>query len=48
MDPKSGLYSRFHLFVVYFLEHRHWSVDQLLKAPPPEEAVEDAIRSEKP
>ena len=48
MDPKSGLYSRFHLFVVYFLEHRHWSVDQLLKAPPPEETVEDAIRSEKP
>ena len=48
MDQKSGLYSRFHLLVAYLLDHRHWSLEQLLKAPPPELTVEDAIRSEKP
>jgi hypothetical protein len=47
-QKKSGLYSRFHLLVAYLLEHQHWSVEQLLRAPPPEATVEDAIRSEKP
>jgi len=33
---------------VYLLDHQHWSVEQLLRAPPPEATIEDAIRSEKP
>lgn len=49
MDPKnSGLYSRFHLFVAYVLDHQHWSVERLLRMPPAEAAVADAIRGEKP
>jgi hypothetical protein len=45
---KSGLYSRFHLLVAYLLDRQHWSVEQLLRMPPSEAAVEDAIRSNKP
>jgi len=47
-QKKSGLYSRFHLLVAYLLDHQHWSVEQLLRNPPPQATVEDAIRSEKP
>jgi hypothetical protein len=42
---KSGLYSRFHLLVAYLLDRQNWSVEQLLKNPPPQAAVEAAIRS---
>jgi hypothetical protein len=49
MDWKrSGLYSRFHLLVAYLLDHRRWSVAQLLRSPPSQEAVEAAVREEKP
>ncbi len=49
MDWKrSGLYWRFHLLVAYLLDHQHWSVEQLLKDPPSEAAVEAAINAEKP
>ncbi len=44
---KSGLYGRFHLLVAYLLDHQHWDVEQLLKNPPPQTAVEAAIKSEK-
>ena len=49
MDQKrSGLYTRFHLFVAYLLDHQHWSLERLLRMPPPEAAVADAIRGEQP
>jgi hypothetical protein len=49
MDWKrSGLYWRFHLLVAHLLDHQHWSVERLLKSPPPEEAVEAAVSLEKP
>jgi hypothetical protein len=44
---KSGLYWRFHLLVVYLLDHQHWSVERLLKNPPPQLAVEAAVNHEK-
>jgi hypothetical protein len=44
---KSGLYWRFHLLVAYLLDHQHWSLEQLLKNPPPQAAVDAAINSEK-
>jgi hypothetical protein len=47
-QKKSGLYTRFHLFVAYLLDHQHWSVERLLKMPPAEAPVADAIRSEQP
>jgi hypothetical protein len=43
---KSGLYWRYHLLVAHLLDHRHWSVAQLLQDPPAQESVEAAIRSE--
>jgi len=45
---KSGLYWRFHLLVANLLDHRRWSVARLLRDPPPQEAVEAAVREEKP
>ena len=45
---KSGLYRRFHLLVAYMLDHQHWSVERLLKNPPPQAAVEAAIIEEHP
>jgi hypothetical protein len=48
MEPNSGVYSRFHLLVAYLLDHEHWGVGQLLRAPPPEAMVEKAVRSQKP
>jgi len=49
MDQKrSGLYTRFHLFVAHLLDHQHWSVERLLKTPPAEASVADAIRGEQP
>lgn len=48
MDWKrSGLYWRFHLLVAYLLDHRHWSVRQLLENPPPQAEVEAAVSEEK-
>jgi hypothetical protein len=49
MDWKrSGLYWRFHLLVAYLLDHQHWSVEQLLKNPPSQAAVEAAVKGENP
>ncbi len=45
---KSGLYWRFNLEVAYLLDHRRWSVSQLLRNPPSEAAVLAAIRAEQP
>jgi hypothetical protein len=48
MDWKnSGLYGRFHLLVAHLLDHRHWSVQQLLENPPPQAEVEAAVSAEK-
>jgi hypothetical protein len=47
MYSESGPYFRFHLLVAYLLDHQHWRVERLLKAPPPQAEVEDAIRGEK-
>jgi hypothetical protein len=49
MDWKSsGLYLRFHLLVAYLLDHRQWTVDQLMRGPWPDQAlVESQIRAEK-
>jgi hypothetical protein len=41
---KSGLYSRFHLLTAYLLDHRHWTVEQLLTHPPAQQEVENDIR----
>src|SRR5262249_4832061 len=47
MDWKrSGLYSRFHLLVAYVLDHQHWTVEQLLRNPPPQVEVEAAVARE--
>jgi hypothetical protein len=43
---KSGLYWRFNLLVAYVLDHRGWSVMQLLNDPPNQEAIEAEIRGE--
>jgi hypothetical protein len=45
---RSGLYWRFNLEVAYLLDHRHWTVPQLLREPPRSEVVDAAIREEKP
>lgn len=43
---RSGLYWRFHLLVAYLLDHKHWSVDRLLREPwPAQSEVESAIRT---
>jgi hypothetical protein len=49
MDWKqSGLYARFHLLVAYLLDHRHWTVDQLLREPwADQRQVEAEVRAEK-
>ena len=47
MDWKrSGLYWRFHLLVACLLDHQHWTVEQLLKNPPSETAVEAIVKGE--
>jgi hypothetical protein len=47
MDWKrSGLYSRFHLLVAYLLDHQSWTVEQLLRNPPPQAEVEAAVARE--
>jgi hypothetical protein len=43
---KSGLYSRFHLLVAYLLDHQAWTVEQLLRNPPPQAEVEAAVARE--
>jgi hypothetical protein len=45
---KSGLYWRYHLLVAYLLDREHWSIQRLLEEAPQQQAVEDAIRAEKP
>lgn len=42
---KSGLYWRFNLLVAYVLDHRGWSVMQLLNDPPQQETIEAEIRA---
>jgi hypothetical protein len=44
---KSGLYLRYNLLVACLIERRHWSVARLLAAPPSEESVEIAVKTEK-
>jgi hypothetical protein len=41
---RSGLYLRYHLLVAHLLDKQHWTVQQLLKSPPEQEAVEDQVR----
>jgi len=44
---RSGLYLRFNLLVAYLLDHRHWTVDRLLRGPwPPQDQVESEVQSE--
>jgi hypothetical protein len=45
---KSGLDWRFNLEVAYLLDHRHWSVWQLLREPPADGTVDADIRKEQP
>jgi hypothetical protein len=45
---KSGRYWRFNLEVAYLLDRRRWPVSQLLREPPPEQAVDAAISSPRP
>jgi hypothetical protein len=47
MDPnRTGLYSRYHLSVFYALDRQHMTVEELLRRPPSEAAVEQHIRAE--
>jgi hypothetical protein len=43
---KSGLYLRYHLLVAHLLDKEHWSVQQLLRQPLSQQAVEEAVNSE--
>ena len=43
---RSGLYLRFHLLVMFLLDHRHWTVHQLLTNPPTQEQVEAWVRAQ--
>lgn len=44
LDPKrSGLYARYRLLVAYLLEREEWPIEQLLSAPPTQEAVEQRV-----
>lgn len=46
MDPRrSGLYRRYHLMVAFLLDHRGWTVPELLAAPIAPTAVEDELRA---
>lgn len=45
---KSGLYWRFHLLVAHLLDKQHWSVQRLLEDPIEQQAIEEAMRAEKP
>jgi hypothetical protein len=41
LDPKrSGLYLRYRLLVAFFLDHEHWSLEQLLASPMPQPEAE--------
>ena len=41
LDPKrSGLYLRYRLLVSYFIDHEHWSLEQLLASPMPQPEAE--------
>jgi hypothetical protein len=41
LDPKrSGLYLRYRLLVSYFVDHEHWSLEQLLGSPMPQPEAE--------
>jgi hypothetical protein len=41
LDPKrSGLYLRYRLLVSYFVDHEHWSLEQLLASPMPQPEAE--------
>ena len=46
MDPRrSGLYRRYHLMVAFLLDHRGWSVPELLSAPIAGVTVETELRA---
>jgi hypothetical protein len=41
LDPmRSGLYLRYRLLVAFFLDHEHWSLEQLLASPMPQPEAE--------
>jgi hypothetical protein len=41
LQPKrSGLYLRYRLLVSYFIDHEHWSLEQLLASPMPQPEAE--------
>jgi hypothetical protein len=44
LDPKrSGLYLRYRLLVSYFIDHEHWSLEQLLASPMPQPEAEARV-----
>ena len=45
---RSGLYARFQLLVAYLLDRGGWTVERLLRAPPAEAEVEEAVRRDQP
>jgi hypothetical protein len=45
---RSGLYLRYHLLVAHLLDKEGWSIERLLKNPPEQASVEEAIKSGMP
>lgn len=42
----SGRYTHFHLMVAYLLTRKHWSIEQLLAAPPTPQSVEAMMNAD--